>query len=80
MSNPILVDRDVLVAHLLDVRRAADEALRVLGQVGTPPPPIPSAQPAELVLGSKPPSHEHTWQASGFGSMGKTCSVCGAKG
>jgi hypothetical protein len=79
MSTQVIVDRDVLTDKLLEVRRAVDEALRVLGVGGTPPLSYPSARPADAFLGSQPKAHEHSWVAAGFGGMRKECSTCGAK-
>jgi hypothetical protein len=80
MSTQVIVDRDVLTDKLLEVRRAVDEALRVLGVCGTPPLSYPSARPADVVLGSAAPSqHQHSWVPAGFGGTHKECAVCGMK-
>lgn len=80
MSATKIVDGDALVEQLLAVQRIVTTMLRALGDDGTPPLSPPPQRSAEPFLGAPVPSgHDHQW-VSGFGSMIKTCSICGAKG
>lgn len=78
------VNRVILIDRLISVRQAVDDALRVLSEEtgGTPPPPDSIPQPAEPspAFGGSPVGCKHEWVLSGFGSSGKTCCKCGARG
>lgn len=80
MSATHIVDGDALIEQLIAVRRIVDTMLRALGEDRTPPLSPPPSRSAESFLGAPvAKGHEHQF-VSGFGSMVKTCSICGAKG